>query len=801
MEDCKELVITPHHVRQLAKFPGSQLIGKRYLPLFNYFPQFTNYRIWPAKFVTNDSGTGVVHIAPGFGEDDYQLSLDHQIIDIKSVGDYCPIDEEGKYLDPISDFKGMYVRDANGPIIKKLTETGSLIAKSTYRHNYPFCWRTETPLIYRALPSFFIKVTALKDQLVENNKKINWVPANIGKGRFHQWLSTVKDWGVSRSRYFGTPLPVWMADDGEMLCVSSIEELKELAGRDTPITDLHREFIDNITICKGNKIFTRVEDVFDCWFESGCVPLGQRHYPFENNSNFPGDYLAEFICEGLDQTRGWFYTLMVISTALFNIPAFGNVICSGIILAEDGKKLSKKHGNYITPQTIFQEYGADALRLYLLNSPSTHAEPCQFRVTDLDKILRKPIQLYYGYSFLVDQLIKNYKAGHPVNLTNQKPSSCHILDEWIRSRLINVVDLITQDGDKYEVWRIPGYLFAFMEDLTNWYIKLNRSRLRGIDTSIPDHHESLITLFQIIFTLVKVMAPFIPFLSEEIYSGLSKFLSPEIRKASVFLEDYPRVSDGERNIGAEEKMTQLQKISEMVRLLRQTGKVTTSKFPLSKVKIAAEIPQVISGLKELELFFLREINALKVEYITDPNILITKLTGNMSSLGKKHRKSASMVKKFIDQVTDPELVRDKLIMVGGKEILIEEEDFTVNRVMNYQCGKGEFSILNEGILVIIDTTRDESCIAEYRKRLFVTTVQNIRKETNLKPWDKIGIYYESSDSQFRELLNSHIAELRTTFVMADVGPADTQDLHDPLIWEGEKIIDLIPVNIILRNKC
>ena len=363
----------------LETFKGKALVGKKYLPLFQCYADKPNaFQVLEDSYVTNENGTGIVHQAPAFGEDDYRVCTSAHIIGKTDVP--CPIDDNGCFTDAVPLVKGVYVKEADEIICRDLKARGRLVSKSTFVHSYPFCYRSGTPLIYRAIPSWFINVEAIKDQLVENNTQTYWVPAFVKEKRFHNWLENAKDWAISRNRFWGTPLPLWVSEDyEEIVCIGSIEELYERSG--VRVSDLHREHLDDIVIpsAQGKGDLKRVDEVFDCWFESGSMPYAQQHYPFENVEKFENGFPADFIAEGLDQTRGWFYTLMVISTALFNKPAFKNLIVNGLVLAEDGRKMSKSLRNFPDPTVVLDKYGADALRLYLINSPVVRAEPLKFQ--------------------------------------------------------------------------------------------------------------------------------------------------------------------------------------------------------------------------------------------------------------------------------------------------------------------------------------------------------------------------------------------------------------------------------------
>jgi len=381
----------------LSKVLGKDLVGLSYEPLFPYFNSLTTgFRVVSDNYVTDDSGTGIVHQAPAFGEDDYRVCIAHGIIE-KGDKVPCPVDLNGCFTEEVTLFKGLYVKDADKEIVARIKEAGRLVDAASINHPYPFCWRSDTPLIYRAVPSWFVKVESIKDKLLANNAQTYWVPSYVKEKRFHNWLENAHDWAVSRSRFWGTPIPIWASEDGEeVVCIGSVEELEALTGH--KVTDLHRHFIDHLTIPSrtGRGELRRVDDVFDCWFESGSMPYGQLHYPFENKELFENNFPADFVAEGLDQTRGWFYTLMVLSTALFDKPAFKNLVCNGLVLAADGKKMSKRLKNYPDPNEVIHKYGADALRLYLINSPVVRAETLRFKEEGVFSVVKDVFLPWYN---------------------------------------------------------------------------------------------------------------------------------------------------------------------------------------------------------------------------------------------------------------------------------------------------------------------------------------------------------------------------------------------------------------------
>jgi isoleucyl-tRNA synthetase len=490
-ETLKQANIKKHTV--IEKLKGKDLVGKSYIPLFNYFESFkeTNcFTIIAGAFVTKDAGTGIVHCAPGFGEEDYKVCMANGLVTSGKL--VMPMDDDGRFLASVTDYAGQYFKDADPLIIKDLKAKDRLVAQGTCTHSYPFCWRSETPLMYRAINTWFIKVTDIKDQLLKNNEDPLWVPAFVQEKRFKNWLADARDWCFSRSRYWGNPIPMWVSDDGEeVICVGSIQELRELSGCGE-ITDLHREHIDHIQIPskQGKGMLKRIPEVFDCWFESGSMPFASSHYPFSTDEEafskkFPGDFIAE----GLDQTRGWFYTLMVISTAIKGCAPFKNLIVNGIVLAEDGTKMSKSKKNYPDPLYIAKEYGADACRLYLCNSPVVRAEQLQFKEVGVKSVIREIFLPWFNsYRFLI-QNISRYEQTFNKNfvfdpnmMTTIKDAN--LTDRWMISATQNLIKYVRVEMESYKLYQVVKPLLSFLEKLSNWYVRLNRPRMKGEEGEI-----------------------------------------------------------------------------------------------------------------------------------------------------------------------------------------------------------------------------------------------------------------------------------------------------------------------------
>eukprot|EP00292_Cryptomonas_paramecium_P004655 CAMPEP_0113728112 /NCGR_PEP_ID=MMETSP0038_2-20120614/41662_1 /TAXON_ID=2898 /ORGANISM="Cryptomonas paramecium" /LENGTH=809 /DNA_ID=CAMNT_0000659505 /DNA_START=36 /DNA_END=2462 /DNA_ORIENTATION=+ /assembly_acc=CAM_ASM_000170 len=525
-----------------GKVLGRELEGIRYKPLLAEVKKEKGFRVLVDGYVTDSSGTGVVHQAPAFGEDDYRVCLAAGVIE-KGETVPCPVDADGRFTDTVTDFKGMHVKEADKSIQAHLKASGRLLKAGTIVHSYPFCWRSDTPLIYKAVPSWFVKVESIKDRLLACNGETYWVPDFVKEKRFHNWLAGARDWAISRNRFWGTPLPIWHSDDWEeIICVGSIQELEELSG--VKVTDLHKDSVDPIQIPskKGKGMLKRVEEVFDCWFESGSMPYAQCHYPFENVETFEKSFPGDFIAEGLDQTRGWFYTLMVLSTALFDKPAFKNVIVNGLVLAQDGKKMSKRLRNYPDPEEVLNKHGADALRLYLINSPVVRAEELRFREEGVRDVVRDVLLPWYNaYRFLV-QSVHRLEAETPgfALAASAGARSSNIMDRWIRASAAGLVQFVRGEMAGYRLYTVVPRLLRFVDDLTNWYVKMNRRRLKG-GAGAEEAQASCGTLLEVLLTLTRCMAPFTPLFAELIYQNLQRALPEADRQASVHWLRFPEV--------------------------------------------------------------------------------------------------------------------------------------------------------------------------------------------------------------------------------------------------------------------
>jgi isoleucyl-tRNA synthetase len=625
---------------------GKELVGRCYQPVFDHFADKADegaFVVISGDYVTTDSGTGLVHQAPAFGEEDYKA---FQAAGLEAFA--CPVTLQGEFTDEVPDFAGRHVKEADKDIISWLKANGALYRQEVIQHSYPYCYRSDTPLIYRAIPSWYVRVTAIKDKLKEANEQINWVPEHIKQGRFGNWLDGAIDWAISRNRVWGTPLPVWVNDEtGNALCVGSIDELYQYTG--VRVDDLHREHVDDLSfqVAGEHGTYRRIEEVLDCWFESGSMPYAQLHYPFENEDVFNAGFPAEFIAEGLDQTRGWFYTLTVLGAALFERPAFRNVIVNGMVMAEDGKKMSKSLRNYTPPDELMESYGADALRLYSINSGLVRGEEQRFADSGVRDMVRRALLPWYNaYSFL-----RTYAEIDEWSPQKGQHEGDNILDQWIMSRLQTLKNTVATEMEGYRLYNVVPGLFAFIEDLTNWYIRLNRGRFWGEDIS-ADKIAAYSTLYEVLMELSKVMAPFAPFLSEHLYQSLAKLAGAPAQPNSVHLCDYPEAEDIKVKPSLETAVVRMQQVILLGRQKREEVKIGL-RTPLSRLTIVNSDAELLEDMRSLESYVRDELNVQTVEYSADEAAYIELCAKpNFPLLGKRLGKRMKAFAGAIQQSRD-----------------------------------------------------------------------------------------------------------------------------------------------------
>lgn len=754
----------------VEKINGKDLVGLKYKPLFPYFAeQFkdTAFRVISDSYVSSDSGTGIVHNAPAFGEEDYSVCIEHGIINEDSPFPN-PVDDLGNLTADVTDFAGVYVKDADKLIIKHLTETGNLLYATQIRHSYPFCWRSDTPLLYRTVPAWFIRVKNIVPQLLESVQQSNWVPNTIKEKRFSNWIANARDWNVSRNRYWGTPIPLWVSDDyEEIVCIGSIEELEELSGV-TGITDLHRDVIDGITIPskQGKGQLKRIEEVFDCWFESGSMPYASQHYPFENKDLFTQRNPANFISEGLDQTRGWFYTLSVLGTHLFGHVPYQNVIVSGIILAGDGRKMSKSLKNYPDPNIVLEKYGADALRLYLINSPVLKAESLKFKEEGVKEVVSKVLLPWYNSFKFLDGQISLLKKTSDVDFKyNPDLTSDNVMDKWILASMQSLVQEIHQEMAGYQLYTVVPKLLNFIDQLTNWYIRFNRRRLKG-ENGVDDCLKALNSLFEALFTFVRAMAPFTPFLADSIYLQLKEYIPEEILAKfckdgrSVHFLSYPVVREELFDNDIEKAVGRMQAVIDLGRNIREK-KMISLKTPLKTLVILHSAKAYLKDVEALKNYIIEELNVRDIVITDDEEAYNVeyKAVADWPILGKKLKKDAKKVKDGLPKVSSDEV---KSYLSTGKltvaDIELVQGDLNVIRDLPESAIQGgQETRTDNDVLIILDTNVYAELKTEGLAREIVNRIQKLRKKAGLEATDDVLVQYElvNDTIDFENVLKEH----------------------------------------------
>ena len=760
--------VFPEGAEIVGSATGSELMGTSYIPPFDYFSdqrEHGAFRVIGSPEVSTAEGTGLVHMAPAYGEADFVAM---KAARIEAIVD--PVDAVGKFTEEVPEVAGLNIKDADKTLIDLLKVRGALVQRSTIRHSYPFCWRTGTPLIYKAIPTWFVAVERFKDRMVEVNHDIRWVPASIGEKRFGNWLEGARDWAISRNRYWGSCIPVWECDAcDENLAIASREELFELSG--IMLDDLHKQFVDEVTIpcttCEGTML--RVPEVLDCWFESGAMPFAQIHYPFENEERFDRRFPADFIAEGLDQTRGWFYTLVVLATAIKDEAPFQNCIVTGMVLADDGRKMSKSLKNYPDPSHVIDEFGADALRAYLINSPIVRGEPLRFVESGVRDVVRTVLlPLWNSYSFFstyatADNLTASDLADAPT--LDERPE----IDRWIISVLQSLIANVNREMEAYKLYAVVPPIIGFVGDLTNWYIRRSRRRFwaRRTADSDADKLAAFATLHEVLSTFAQVAAPILPFITEEIYQGLVATVDPEAPR-SVHHTDYPIADVSAIDRDLESAMADVRTIVTLGRGLRKKHDVRVRQ-PLESVTVVTRSQETMRAVREHAGLIAEELNVHTVDVHEDEAGLVDlsaradfKVLG--PRLGKNMKSVASGI-AGLGHATIASLVDGGSIDVNG--FPVTAKDIVIIR----EPRPGTVVATDHDISVALDTTIDEELRIEGIARELINRIQNTRRQLDLDVSDRITVRWMCDDTSIAAAFRDHAELIAGEVLATDIGEA------------------------------
>ena len=778
----KRLSIINEEYKILKEFKGKDLEYKEYERLFDYVPVDKKaFFVTVADFVTMEEGTGIVHIAPAFGEDDYNVGKKYGLPILQ------PVNDKGEYTEEVVDFKGRFVKDCDVDIMKKLAERNLLYKKEKYAHNYPHCWRCSTPLLYYARKSWYIKTTAVKDKMIENNKKVNWYPKEVGAGRFGKWLENIIDWGISRSRYWGTPLPIWRCEKcGEIKVVGSKEELLKDALTLPSKDDLHRPYVDEVTYkcpkCGG--VMKRVPDVIDVWFDSGAMPFSQFHYPFENQEKFKSQFPADFISEGIDQTRGWFYSLMAISTLIFGEAPYKNVLVTELILDKYGQKMSKSRGNTVNPWDIINKDGADALRLYLM-SVSPPWIPTRFDRDGVKDVLKVITTLLNTYSFF--SMYANID-GFEYDENKKKEIEYNLFDRWILSAVYSLAEEVDNYMENYDIHKAVKAITIFIEDyLSNWYVRRNRRRFWKTEKN-EDKWAAYYTLYEVLLNLSLISAPFIPFISDWIYRALEG--EKIYGKESVHLCDFPKVDNKLVDKELEEKMDYVLTVVNLARAARAKTKIKIRQ-PLRKLYVSVSSNKVKNIIEEFKNIILDELNIKELEILdSSSNLLEPKVIPNFKVIGPKFGKLTQKVGNTLKELGTEkayELNERGIITINvdGREIEITKD------MVEFKWVAKEELVLEEdrGISIGLDIHIDEDLRLEGLSRDIVNRIQNTRKKSDLDVLDKIVVYIETESDNIKKAISKFEDYIKKETLSIDI--VTDRQIDNMLEWD----IDGIKVKI------
>lgn len=752
----------------IEKFIGKELEGKEYLPLYNFeVLKQKAYYVCVDNFVTLTDGTGIVHTAPAFGEDDAKVGEKYNLPFLQLVND------QGVFVENVKPWKGIFVKEANPQIIKELKGRNLIYKTLKYEHSYPHCWRCDTPLLYYARNSWFIKMTELKESLIANNKKINWIPESIGKGRFGDWLENVIDWGISRERYWGTPLPIWECECGHKHVIGSIEELKKLGINVADDIELHKPYVDSIVIkcekCGG--LMKRVSEVLDCWLDSGSMPFAQWHYPFENKDVFDKNFPADFISEAVDQTRGWFYTLLAMSTALFNRKPFKNVIVLGHVNDKDGKKMSKHLGNVVDPWGVLNKQGADAIRWYFCTNSSPWI-PIKFydeAVSETQRRFMGTLWNTYAFYILYAEIDNFNPTQYKLNV-----KELPVIDKWILSKLNTLVKTVDSNLENYKVTESARAIEDFTDVLSNWYVRRNRERY-WVSGMPQDKIDAYMTLYTVLLTVCKLLAPFLPFISEAIYQNIVKKVD-KLAPESIHLCSYPKVDEDLINNELEKNMGNVLKVVALGRLCRNLANIK-NRQPLATIYVKKDfdIPELYRTL------ILEELNIKQFKYMENENKFIDyKVKPNRKILGPKYGKILQRMVEILRETDGNPIVaafnkgESYKLMVDGAEVVLCKQDVLIETVKK----EGFVSQADGEYVVVIDTNLTEQLVEEGFVREIVSKIQTMRKEADFEILDKVTVFY-SGDEVIENIITKFKPEISKEVLALDIVKLNEDENQGP----------------------
>ena len=757
----------------VAEASGAEMVGSRYEPPFPYFGHLGaqgGFVMVPSEDVTAEEGTGLVHMAPAYGEVDFETFAANGL---NLMVD--PIDAEGRFTNQVPEVAGQNVKDADRTLVRLLDDSGKLVRQERIRHSYPFCYRTDTPLIYKAIPTWFVKVSQFRDRLVEHNQSIHWVPQYVGERRFGNWLSEARDWAISRNRYWGSCIPVWeCAKCGAEECIGSLDEL-EAFSEQRP-ADLHKHVVDLITFacsapgCEG--VMRRVPEVLDCWFESGSMPYGQQHYPFENRERFEKNFPAHFIAEGLDQTRGWFYTLHILAAALFDRPAFSNCVVNGMLLATDGRKMSKSLKNYPEPMTILDKFGADALRAYLINSPVLRAEPLVFSEKGVKEVVRTVLlPLWNTFSFFT-----TYAEADGIGLSDiaaaPPPTERPALDRWVLSMLQSLITEVRTQMDGYYLYAVVPPILGFIDHLTNWYVRRSRRRFwRTRGENDADKLAAFATLYEVLVTFSEVLAPVLPFITEKIYQTLVASCD-DSAAPSIHLRDFPEPQTERIDLGLEEGMGLARTVVKLTHALRKQHNIRVRQ-PLAAVTVNLAAEHRTENLQVLSELVKNEVNVRSLKVLSgEEETVELSAKADFRRLGPRLGARTPEVARAIEDLDKTDIQR----LLSGATVKVIGIDVTCEDVVvRRRAPEGKAITVEEDLTVTLDLNLTEELVTEGVAREIIARLQQFRRESDLQVTDRISLTWQSHHPEVITAMEVHGRTIATELLATEwkKGPAET----------------------------